>query len=92
MKPCPACTGSVLLLPQGGRDALISAVHSQRLRGMVPKAGLVIVPGAAHNDLRRFTAYSDALAHAMQPARAAVNSVSPGAGAALQTSTHPQPR
>ena len=91
MKPCPARTSSALPL-HGGRDTLISAVHSQRLLSMVPKARLVIGPGAAHNDLRRFTAYSGALADAMQPARTAVNSVSPGAGAALQTGTHPQPR
>ena len=58
--------GPVLLL-HGERDTLIAAVHSQRLLRVAPSARLVSVPGAGHNDLQRFTAYSDALAQALRP-------------------------
>ena len=58
--------GPVLLL-HGERDTLIAAVHSQRLLGVAPSARLVSVPGAGHNDLQRFPAYSDALAQALRP-------------------------
>ena len=62
----PRVHGSVLLL-HGERDTLIAPVHSQRLLRLAPAARLVIVPGAAHNDLQRFSAYSDALAVALRP-------------------------
>lgn len=62
----PRVHGSVLLL-HGERDTLIAPAHSQRLLRVAPAARLVIVPGAAHNDLQRFTAYSDALAVALRP-------------------------
>ena len=62
----PRVRGSVLLL-HGERDTLISPLHSQRLLRVAPAARLVIVPGAGHNDLQRFSAYSDALAVALRP-------------------------
>ena len=62
----PRVRGSVLLL-HGERDTLIAPVHSQRLLRLAPAARLVIVPGAAHNDLQRFGAYSNALAVALRP-------------------------
>ena len=62
----PRVHGSVLLL-HGERDTLIAPVHSQRLLRLAPAARLVMVPGAAHNDLQRFSAYSDALAVALRP-------------------------
>jgi len=62
----PRLRGSVLLL-HGERDTLIPPAHSQRLLRVAPAARLVIVPGAGHNDLQRFNAYSDALAVALRP-------------------------
>lgn len=58
--------GPVLLL-HGERDTLIAPVHSRRLLGVAPSARLVSVPGAGHNDLQRFVAYTDALAYALRP-------------------------
>lgn len=62
----PRVRGPVLLV-HGERDTLIAPVHSQRLLRVAPNARLVSVAGAAHNDLQRFAAYSDALAHALRP-------------------------
>lgn len=62
----PRVRGSVLLL-HGERDTLIAPAHSQRLLRVAPTARLVIIPGAAHNDLHRFPAYNDALADFMRP-------------------------
>ena len=58
--------GPVLLL-HGERDTLIAPVHSQRLLRFALAARLVSVPGAGHNDLHRFPAYTDALAFALKP-------------------------
>ena len=62
----PGVHGPVLLL-HGERDTLIAPVHSQRLLRIAPAARLVTVPGAAHNDLQSFAAYTDALAYALKP-------------------------
>jgi len=60
----PRVRGPVLLV-HGERDTLIEPSHSQRLQALMPAARLVTVPGAGHNDLQLFPAYSDALAVAL---------------------------
>ena len=57
----PRITGPVLLL-HGDRDALIPPVHSQRLAALARAPMLVMVAGAAHNDLQDFAAYRAAIA------------------------------
>ena len=75
----PGVHGEVLLL-HGERDTLIDPGHSQRLLKLLldpasgskpgrPKPRLVIVAGAGHNDLQRFSAYAEALATAFKPPR-----------------------
>lgn len=60
----PKLRGAVLLV-HGDRDRLIDASHSQRLLALRPQSRHVVVPGAGHNDLQGFAAYSDALAVAL---------------------------
>lgn len=57
--------GAPLLLVHGERDQLISPQHSERLHERQPRARLVRVPGAAHNDLQRFEQYQQALREAL---------------------------
>ena len=59
--------GRAVLLVHGERDTLIDPSHSLRLQERLPRARRIVVAGAAHNDLQRFPAYSDALATALQP-------------------------
>jgi alpha-beta hydrolase superfamily lysophospholipase len=60
----PKVQGPVLLL-HGDRDATIPVEHSQRLLAVAPKARLVVIEGAGHNDLQAFEAYRQALAEAL---------------------------
>lgn len=56
--------GAVLLL-HGDRDTLIGPDHARRLQARRPGTRLVLVEGAAHNDLQRFPAYRAALREAL---------------------------
>ena len=51
-----------VLLVHGGRDTLIPPVHSERLLAAQPRATLLRVRGAGHNDIQRHPAYLDGLA------------------------------
>jgi uncharacterized protein len=66
----PQLTTPVLLL-HGTEDRLIDVSHSRRLQALAPKARLVEINGAGHNDLHRFDAYRDAIAAALQQAKVA---------------------
>lgn len=46
-----------VMLLHGERDTLIPSSHSEALKSRAPKARLVIVPGAGHNDLQEFDIY-----------------------------------
>jgi pimeloyl-ACP methyl ester carboxylesterase len=59
----PKVRGPVLLL-HGDRDATIPVEHSRRLLAVAPKARLVVIEGAGHNDLQAFETYRQALAEA----------------------------
>ena len=50
-----------LLLLHGQDDALIAPAHSQRLKQLAPHAQLLIVAGAGHGDVHKFSAYLKAL-------------------------------
>jgi uncharacterized protein len=63
----PQLRGAVLLV-HGDQDRLIEPSHSLRLKALRPASRLVLVPGAGHNDLQQFPAYSDALADALAAA------------------------
>jgi len=63
----PRLRGAVLLV-HGDQDRLIEPSHSLRLKALRPASRLVLVPGAGHNDLQQFPAYSDALADALAAA------------------------
>jgi uncharacterized protein len=54
----PQLRGDVLLI-HGTRDTLIPAHHSQQLHALLPRAELLLVQGAGHNDLQRFGAYAE---------------------------------
>jgi len=54
-----------LLLVHGGQDSLIAPQHSEALLRQQGLARLVLVPGAAHNDLQRFEQYQQALREAL---------------------------
>lgn len=56
----PRIRGPVVLL-HGDADRVIGVQHSQRLKALRPDAALVVVPGAAHNDLQTFPGYLDPL-------------------------------
>jgi uncharacterized protein len=48
---------SPLLLVHGDKDTFIPPSHSQSLKALSPQAQLLIVNGAAHNDIHKFDAY-----------------------------------
>ncbi len=48
---------SPLLLIHGAADTLIAPSHSAALKALAPKAELLLVPGAGHNDIQTFEAY-----------------------------------
>ena len=54
-----------LLLIHGSQDPLIAPRHSDALKALAPQAALVIIPGAAHNDLQNFNAYLGVYAKAL---------------------------
>jgi hypothetical protein len=54
-----------LVLVHGEHDEVIDPDHSRRLQVLAPRARLVIVPGAGHNDLQESPAYLDAVAQAL---------------------------
>jgi uncharacterized protein len=61
----PKINGPLLLL-HGERDTLIPADHSRSLQPLARQATLVVVPGAGHNDVQRFAAYTEALTAALK--------------------------
>jgi pimeloyl-ACP methyl ester carboxylesterase len=61
----PRIEGPVLLV-HGEEDGLIPAQHARDLAPLARRGSLVIVPGAGHNDLQRFPAYTEALAAALR--------------------------
>jgi len=54
-----------ILLVHGEQDALIAPRHSEQLKALVPRATLLGVPGAGHNDLQDFPVYLDGFAAAL---------------------------
>lgn len=55
-----------LLLIHGERDNLIEPAHSLALKALAPQAELLLVPGAAHNDLQDFPVYQDGFGRALK--------------------------
>ena len=49
------------LLIHGGKDALISPQHSERIQAGAPQANLLRIEHAAHNDIHLFDTYTQAL-------------------------------
>ena len=54
-----------VLLAHGEQDPLISPAHSQHLHDVAPQSQLLLVPGAAHNNIQDFPVYLDGLAAAL---------------------------
>lgn len=54
-----------LLLIHGTQDSLVRPDHSQRLQAAFPRAQLLEVPEAGHNDSHRFAAYLEGLGAAL---------------------------
>jgi uncharacterized protein len=54
-----------LMLIHGDRDELIGIHHSEALRTAVPKAKLLRVEGAGHNDLHKFPSFREMVAGAL---------------------------
>lgn len=54
-----------LLLIHGIEDRLIAPRHSDTLKALAPRAGLLRIAGAAHNDLQDFDAYRRGFADAL---------------------------
>ena len=61
----PQIRGPVLLV-HGEQDTLIPIGHSVRLLALSPRAALLRVPQAAHNDIQRFPDYLQGLARVLQ--------------------------
>jgi pimeloyl-ACP methyl ester carboxylesterase len=60
-----------VLMLHGTEDRLIEVSHARRLKALRPQTVLVEIAGAAHNDVSRFEAYREAVAAALQQAKAA---------------------
>jgi pimeloyl-ACP methyl ester carboxylesterase len=60
----PQLKGPVLLA-HGEKDTLIPPANSERLQRLARNATLLIVPGAAHNDMQRFDTYLTGVRAAM---------------------------
>lgn len=58
-----------VLLIHGERDTLIPPSHSRVLQARARDARLVVVSGAAHNDLQQFATYLDAISGALASLR-----------------------
>jgi len=56
---------SPILLVHGERDELVPISHSERLHTLAPRATLVAIAGAGHNDLQGFPAYREAVSRAL---------------------------
>lgn len=54
-----------VMLIHGDQDGLIPLAHSQALAERAPGARLVVIAGAAHNDVHQFAAYKDAIDQAL---------------------------
>ena len=54
-----------LLLIHGSEDSLIAPRHSDVLKALAPRAGLLRIAGAGHNDLQKFDAYRSGFADAL---------------------------
>lgn len=50
-----------LLLVHGEEDALIPISQSERVLSFAPRATLLRIPGASHNDVHQFSTYTEAL-------------------------------
>ena len=61
----PRIEGPVLLL-HGARDTLIPPQHVQKLLALSPRAELVLLPEAAHNDLQDLAAFKLRLGEALR--------------------------
>ena len=59
-----------VLMLHGTEDRLIDVSHARRLKALRPQTTLVEITGAAHNDVSRFDAYREAVATALQQAKA----------------------
>lgn len=57
---------SNILLLHGAEDKIIRIAHSRQLQKLNPKAQLVEIPQAAHNDIHNFDEYTDTLANALK--------------------------
>jgi pimeloyl-ACP methyl ester carboxylesterase len=57
---------SPIVLVHGERDDLIEPAHSRHLQALVPRARLLLVPDAGHNDLQGFPAYLEGVAAALR--------------------------
>jgi uncharacterized protein len=55
-----------LLLAHGERDTLIPPSHSRRLLAVAPRAQLLLVAEAGHDNLHEFPAYLEGLRHALR--------------------------
>ncbi|MBK6294407.1 MAG: hypothetical protein IPF55_08870 [Rhodoferax sp.] len=49
----------------GSEDSLIAPRHSDALKAVAPRAGLLRIAGAGHNDLQDFDAYRSGFADAL---------------------------
>jgi hypothetical protein len=54
-----------VMLAHGVKDELIPASHSERLKAAVPRAQLLLIPEAGHNDLQEFPVYLEGLRAAL---------------------------
>ena len=61
----PGIAGPVLLV-HAEQDSLIRAHHPQRLQQVLPRARLLVVPGADHNDLHESPVYREEFRRALQ--------------------------
>lgn len=56
---------SPLLILHGDQDTLIPLQHSQALAKLAPQSKLQIIAGAGHNDLQKFSSYTQAIEDVM---------------------------
>lgn len=68
--PLNTCDGAArlrgpLLLVHGGLDQVVPPHHSDAILAVAPKATLVRLPEAGHNDLQEFEAFRNTVSHAL---------------------------
>ena len=56
---------SPVLLAHGGKDTLIPPSHSLALKALLPRAQLLLVPEAGHNDIQEFPIFLETLSAAI---------------------------